>query len=75
MIPALDTSKLGPIRVEPARASQARNLLADAVLAQGTGYRNAADSIRAGSYGNIWTIAAEAAIAKALQIGPDDDDE
>jgi hypothetical protein len=71
----LDTSTLGPIRVEPPAsivATQARNLYADAMASQGAGYRHAADSIRTGSYGNIWTEAALSAIERALRTGPDD---
>jgi len=54
-------------------AQQARHMFADAVQAQGPAWRNAADSIRAGNYGNAWTVAAIGAIEKALRTGADDD--
>jgi hypothetical protein len=72
---ALDTSKLGPVRITPPRHSrQARRLLAEAIEQRGPGWANAADSVRGGGYGNAWTEAALAAIDKALRTGPDDDD-
>lgn len=72
----LDTSTLGPIRVEAPTSSiarQARELYADAIDAQGPRWRNTADSIRCGGYGNIWSEAALSAIERALRINPDDD--
>lgn len=71
----LDTSNLGPIRIALTSplAREARQLLADKVAAQGPGWRNAADSIRSGSYGNVWTTAALAAIEEALRKGPRDE--
>lgn len=72
----LDTSKLGPIRVEPptsALSRRARALYADAIDAQGPRWRNTADSIRCGGYGNIWSEAALSAIERALRINPDDE--
>lgn len=66
----LNTADLGPIRFPtPALQSRARDLLADAIAAQGAGYRNAADSVRAGGYANFWTVAALAAIETALRTG------
>jgi hypothetical protein len=47
-------------------------LLADAVRGLGPGYANAADSLATGTWANIWTVAALAAIEKALAIEPDD---
>lgn len=63
----LDTSQLGPISVAHDRNAEARNLYADAIAARGPAWRNSADSIRSGAYGNAWTEAAIVAINSALQ--------
>jgi len=54
---------------------QARRLLADAVRAKGPAWRNAADSVEAGTYANAWTEAALVAIETGIRTGPDDRDE
>jgi hypothetical protein len=54
---------------------QARELLAAAIQAGGPEWRNAADSVRSGSWGNVWTAAALVAIDKALRTEPDSDDD
>jgi len=61
----------GALVTRPASA-QARRLLADAVAAKGSAWRNAADSIRSGGYANAWIDAALVAIDAALKEGPDD---
>lgn len=52
----------------------ARNALADAIAAEGMD--NAADSLRAGTWGNVWTAAAITALARTarlpLETGTDD---
>lgn len=50
----------------------AREALADAVERQGPGWRNTADSIRSGSYGNVWTIAALDALERTARQPLDD---
>jgi hypothetical protein len=69
----LDTSKLGPIRVtpEPFISQRSRDLYATELASRG--YPMAADSVRTGGYGNIWTVAALAAIERASRVQPDDE--
>lgn len=57
------------------QVAEARALLADELAAMGPSYRNAADSIRTGGYGNMWTAAAERALGKLLRTIPNDDPE
>lgn len=52
-------------RETPARTA-ARNALADAIA--GEGYANAADSLRAGTWGNVWTAAAITALARTVRL-------
>lgn len=54
---------------------QARRLLAKAVAARGSAWRDAAASLAAANWGNAWTDAALVAIDEALRVGPDDDDD
>lgn len=68
----LDTSTLGPIRLEPRRLDRARAAYAAKVEALGPGYRNAADSIRSG-WGNVWIEAGIAALADAFKLVPEDE--
>lgn len=55
-------------------SQRARNMFADALVSQGPGWRNAADAVRTG-YENIWITAGLLATERALQSGPDDDEE
>lgn len=51
----------------------ARDQLADALVAQGAAWKNAADSVRCGGYSNIWIKAGLAAIERnARQVQEDD---
>lgn len=50
---------------------QARQILAQAVDDRGPSWRSAADSIRGGTYANVWILAALAGIERALRMGPD----
>lgn len=68
----LDTSTLGPIRIEPQRVDRARELFAAEVERQGPAWRNAADSVRSG-YSNAWIEAGLAAIGRLLRQLPEDD--
>ena len=72
----LDTSTLGPIRVElPSDRSpkaRARERYATKVEALGPGWRNAANSIRAG-WSNIWIDAAIGAISEVERLVPEDE--
>lgn len=55
---------------------QAREAYAQAIEAQGPGWANSANSIRAG-YSNVWIAAGIAAVEGVLRLVPDeaDDDE
>lgn len=68
---AIDTSTLGPIRIELPRdrtpRSRAREAYADKIEAQGPAYHNAAHSIRAG-WENIWIKAGIDALADAMRM-------
>lgn len=52
---------------------QARELLAQSVAAEGPGWKNTANSIRAG-YTNVWIAPAIAAIEAVLRLVPDEAD-
>lgn len=56
------------------RRDRARNLFADALLARGREWRNAADSVRAG-FENAWIAAGVDALVAVLLNSPDVDDE
>lgn len=67
----IDTSTLGPIRIEPRRWDNARELYATKVAARGPAWRNAAESIRSG-FSNVWIEAGIAAIESLLRrLGED----
>lgn len=70
----IDTSTLGPIRIEPPRTDRARERFAAEVERLGPAYRNPADSIRAG-WGNIWIEAGVAALERLLRDRPAEDEQ
>lgn len=53
-------------------SSQARRILADAIKARGSAWVNTAQSVRDGSYSNVWLEAALSGIETALRTGCDD---
>jgi hypothetical protein len=53
---------------------QARELYAKALEANGAGWKNAANSIRAG-HGNLWVQAGIAALERVLRTVPDEADD
>ena len=48
---------------------QSRTIVADAILAQGPGYRNLADNVRCGGEPNVFVRAALAGVEQALRTG------
>lgn len=54
------------VRETPMRAA-ARSALADAIAEIGPAWRNAADSLRAGRWGNVWTEAALTALERTAR--------
>lgn len=69
----IDTSTLGPIRIEPRRDARARAAYAAKIEALGPPYRNAAESIRSG-WSNVWIDAAIKALSDVLRLVPEDDE-
>jgi hypothetical protein len=71
----IDTRELGPIRVplpgDRGPRERARDAFADSVAARGPGWRNAAESIRAG-WENVWVQAGIDALAAAFRLIPED---
>lgn len=55
---------------ETSGAAEARNIVADAILAEGSGYRNLAENVRSGGVPNSWIRFALRAAEMAVRRHP-----